>query len=203
MLQRSSAVRCRACAAIPTDKALGHSRSNIAPLRSLLRDARSAARVIANTRRASQYSTACVNSTDPRRDAQVVCGLPATVLQSILRPVHRVQSGRLHAWKKQRWPQTTSGSVRDLSTRWRPHLSRARVWASSSAAETGNSSKRVRDTAGPEAVVEGCAAEPPCALSDAQLLPRRRVAAARAREGEALSQQPAPPQRHTTPAFVP
>ena len=133
VLQRSSAVRCRACAAIPTDKALGHTCLNIAPLRSLLRDARSAARVIANTRRASQYSTACVNSTDPSCDAQVVCGLPATVLQSILRPVHRVQSGRLHAWKKQRWPQTTSGSVRDLSTRWRPHLSRARVWASSSA----------------------------------------------------------------------
>ena len=56
-----------------------------------------------------------MNSTDPSCDAQVVCGLPATVLQSILRPVHRVQSGRLHAWKKQRWPQAPSKSVRDLA----------------------------------------------------------------------------------------
>ena len=199
MLQRSSAVWCGVRRQKNTPAALRVTRLNIAPLRSRLRSAARHPQRAADTRRAIHNSTAvgvseAIPASVPFAETPPREG-PATRLMT--RPLHRERSD-----ERTRRPGGAFGAARVLPTS-ADERSRARVWASSSAAETGNSSKRVRDSCSPEAVVEGCAAEPPCALSDAQLLPRRRVAAARAREGEALSQQPAPPQRRTTPASAP
>ena len=155
-----------------------------------------------SARRASLYSTAsALQRLKPLR-AVSPANLPTSRKGAAARAIHRL----LHRERSDEHTRRLGvhfGAARVLSTSADASSSRAREWASTSASETGNSSKRVRASSRPEAVVEGCAAGPPGALSDAQLPPRRRVAAARAREGVALSQQPAPPQRRTTPAFVP